>query len=209
MSERHPPPPEQAPQTQPERGNGVAVASLVLGITGMLAWLIPFIGLPINLTGLILGMFGWKSSSRDMATAGMVLSSIGLVLSIAAATLVVLVALGRMQARTPSIPNWVFEQEQTLITAEPPFEEKTFRYGDIIKAPIDPDTGYRRMGGKLWATPMECARSVLDGNPHKIPIQPHIVRLAPVPEDEDIFKPYPCPICAGEANPEVVDFGRH
>ena len=59
-----------------------AVISLILGILGMLAWLLPFMGLPITITGIILGVSGRKTTDRNMAFAGLVLSIIGLVLTI-------------------------------------------------------------------------------------------------------------------------------
>ena len=45
-------------QTEQPTGGGFAVASLVLGIIGLLAWCIPIIGLPINVVGLVLGIDG-------------------------------------------------------------------------------------------------------------------------------------------------------
>jgi len=69
-------------QPQNKTGSGGAIASLVLGIFGVFAWLIPLIGYPVTIIGLILGIKGRKSDKRGMATAGMVLSIIFLVLSI-------------------------------------------------------------------------------------------------------------------------------
>lgn len=62
---------------------GKAKASLVLGIIGLIAWFIPLVGAPITITGLILGIKGLKSLKRGMAVAGVVLSTIGLVATIA------------------------------------------------------------------------------------------------------------------------------
>jgi hypothetical protein len=39
-----------------QSGGGKAIASLVLGLLGILAWLLPLVGLPITLVGLILGI---------------------------------------------------------------------------------------------------------------------------------------------------------
>lgn len=63
-------------------GSGKAIASLVLGIIGMIAWFIPLFGAPITIVGLILGMRGLNSEGRGMAMTGMILSIIGLVLTI-------------------------------------------------------------------------------------------------------------------------------
>ena len=73
-------PPTYAP---PEpRGGGLAVASLVLGILSLIAWLLPIAGLPVAIVGLILGILGRGSRNRGMATGGIITSSIGLGLSL-------------------------------------------------------------------------------------------------------------------------------
>ena len=58
------------------------VASLVLGILGVVAWLLPLFGYPINIVGLILGILSKKRKMSGMATAGIILTIIGLVLTI-------------------------------------------------------------------------------------------------------------------------------
>lgn len=67
---------------QQQTGGGNAIASLVLGIIGMIAWYIPLFGAPITIVGLVLGIKGMKSNSRGMAIAGVVLCIIGLVFTI-------------------------------------------------------------------------------------------------------------------------------
>ena len=61
---------------------GSAVTSLVLGILGMLAWIIPLFGLPITIVGLVLGCRSVSGDGRGMAIAGIVLNTIGLVLTV-------------------------------------------------------------------------------------------------------------------------------
>jgi hypothetical protein len=65
-----------------QAGGGKAVTSLVLGIVGMLAWLLPIIGLPVAITGLVFGVRSLNSVNKGMAIAGLTLSIIGTVLSI-------------------------------------------------------------------------------------------------------------------------------
>jgi hypothetical protein len=65
-----------------KNGAGMAIASLVLGIIGIIAWIIPIIGLPIGIVALILGVLGIKRSSKGMSIAGIVLAVICLVLTI-------------------------------------------------------------------------------------------------------------------------------
>ena len=62
--------------------SGQAIASLVLGIVGLIFWLLPLLGLPITIVGLVMGTKGRRNSLKPaMATVGMVLSMIGLVLT--------------------------------------------------------------------------------------------------------------------------------
>ena len=66
-----------------KQNNGLSIASLVLGIVGIVACCIPIIGIPVNVTGLILGIVGMKKGGKGMAIAGIILCSIFLVLTIA------------------------------------------------------------------------------------------------------------------------------
>lgn len=65
-----------------QSGGGKAIASLILGVFGMVAWFIPLFGVPVTVVGLVMGINGMKSRQRGMAIAGLVLSIIGLVLSL-------------------------------------------------------------------------------------------------------------------------------
>jgi hypothetical protein len=62
--------------------SGKATASLVLGIIGMIGWCLPIIGLPVTITGLVLGCKGLNSTNRSSALAGVILCTIGLILSV-------------------------------------------------------------------------------------------------------------------------------
>jgi len=63
-------------------GIGNSVTSLVLGILGMFAWFIPIIGAPVTIIGLVCGCLGVSREGRGMATAGIVLCIIGLILTV-------------------------------------------------------------------------------------------------------------------------------
>jgi hypothetical protein len=65
----------------PAPHSGKAIAALVLGCVGLVAWCCPLLGLAITVPGLILGIIALKSDRRGMALAGIVLCSLGLVLS--------------------------------------------------------------------------------------------------------------------------------
>lgn len=57
-------------------------ASLILGIISFLGWIIPLIGFPVSITGLVLGILGLKSQKKGIAIAGIILCSIGLLATI-------------------------------------------------------------------------------------------------------------------------------
>ncbi len=59
-----------------------ARTSFILGIVDTLAWLLPIVGIPVSIVGLILGILGMKSTKRWMAVVGIILSSIFLVAAI-------------------------------------------------------------------------------------------------------------------------------
>lgn len=61
--------------------NNKAIAGLVLGIASLLAWLLPLLGYPVSIAGIVVGALGKKSEKKNMAIVGLVLSIIGLVLT--------------------------------------------------------------------------------------------------------------------------------
>lgn len=76
-----------------EKHSGKAVASLVLGLVGLLAWFIPLFGLPISIVGLVMGIKGKRSKNRGMAIAGIVLSILCLIATIINSIIGILIAL--------------------------------------------------------------------------------------------------------------------
>lgn len=66
----------------PEQDKGMSIASMVLGIIGLLAWCIPLFGYPITIVGLVLGIKGKNKGGRGMAIAGIVMSIIGLIATV-------------------------------------------------------------------------------------------------------------------------------
>lgn len=69
-------------ETPKQESLGLGIAALVLGIVGLLAWIIPIIGLPVGVVALILGIMGLMKSNKGMSIAGIVLGIICLVLTI-------------------------------------------------------------------------------------------------------------------------------
>lgn len=79
---RVPQSPAGAPQAASGGGGGSAIAGFVLGVFSLLAWLLPIIGLPVSIAGLVFGIKGTRTESKVVAIIGIVLSVLGLVLSI-------------------------------------------------------------------------------------------------------------------------------
>jgi 4-amino-4-deoxy-L-arabinose transferase-like glycosyltransferase len=63
------------------------VGAIVLGVVGLFAWILPIVGLPLNLVGLSLGIKALGRGKSGMAVAAIVLCSIGLALTLANAIL--------------------------------------------------------------------------------------------------------------------------
>ena len=65
-----------------ESNSSYAIAALVLGIMSMITWILPIIGAPIGIVGLIFGIKGRKNFKKSIATAGMILSIVGLIATV-------------------------------------------------------------------------------------------------------------------------------
>ena len=59
-----------------------AIISLACGIGSLLAWLLPFIGLPVSIVGIITGSKTIKTEHKNMAIAGLILSILGLIATV-------------------------------------------------------------------------------------------------------------------------------
>jgi hypothetical protein len=62
----------------------MGLASVILGVIGLVLWIIPFFGFPVCVSGLILGIPAMKpgATKRRMAIAGVAMCGVGLVLTI-------------------------------------------------------------------------------------------------------------------------------
>ncbi|MCD8500930.1 MAG: hypothetical protein LRY71_03685 [Bacillaceae bacterium] len=83
-------------QNNLDEHSGKAIASLVLGLVGLLAWFIPLFGYPVTITGLVLGIKGKRSKNRGIAIAGITLSTIFLVITVINSILGVIIALSEL-----------------------------------------------------------------------------------------------------------------
>lgn len=87
------------PNQQSTRSEPLALAGFVLGIVSLLAWLIPVLGAPVAIVGLVLSVLGRNRVRRHgarngtQATVGIVLSTIGLVLSVGNAIVGIVLAM--------------------------------------------------------------------------------------------------------------------
>ncbi len=68
-----------------KHGNGAGTwTSLILGIIGSVAWIIPFVGIPITIVGTVLGAINMgRKKSRGVAIAGFVTSLVFMLCGIA------------------------------------------------------------------------------------------------------------------------------
>ncbi len=71
--------------------SGASTASLIFGLIGVVAWILPIVGYPITIGGLVLGIVGHKSDSSSRAMVGIVLSVIFLIATIISSVVGVLI----------------------------------------------------------------------------------------------------------------------
>ncbi len=82
---------------------GFAIAGLVLGILSILSSWIPFCGLPLPIIGIVMSALGRRSFSyRTMATVGLILSIIAIVIGVALTTLSLIAASHNSTPTTPT-----------------------------------------------------------------------------------------------------------
>jgi len=89
MSEIYTPEPVDMPPSsygKPASGDPskdwMAIVSLVTGILGLCAWLLPICGFPIAIAAIVFGVLGLKSSKRTLAIVGLALGGLCILLSI-------------------------------------------------------------------------------------------------------------------------------
>ncbi len=73
---------QPTPPAAPPNRSGFAIASLVLGILSLCAWLLPLCGIPFSGLAILFGALSMGSSRRGMAIAGLILGIITLLLSL-------------------------------------------------------------------------------------------------------------------------------
>ena len=66
-------------ESRPSAGVKPAL-SVVFGLLGLVAWMLPVVGFPVTIIGFVLGCKGRSSDRRSLALAGMGLSLLGLLL---------------------------------------------------------------------------------------------------------------------------------
>lgn len=65
----------------------LAIASLVIGVLNLCAWIIPLCGCPLSVIGIVLGAVSVNSSQRTLAIVGIVLCGLGLLATLGNAVL--------------------------------------------------------------------------------------------------------------------------
>ncbi len=69
-------------QMTPPKNDGKAIASFVLGIIGLVTWIVPLLGFPITIIGLVLASLSLNRGQKGKAVVGLVLCILGLVATI-------------------------------------------------------------------------------------------------------------------------------
>lgn len=62
---------------------GLSIASLALGVLSLCGWIIPCIGIPVSLAGIIIGIIGIaKADLKPMAIVGVILNTLTIIAAI-------------------------------------------------------------------------------------------------------------------------------
>lgn len=62
---------------------GLSIASLALGVLSLCGWIIPCIGIPVSLAGIIIGIIGIaKADLKPMAIVGVILNALTIIAAI-------------------------------------------------------------------------------------------------------------------------------
>ena len=75
-------PPPFLTNTADSGKNGLAIASMILGIVSIVFGCCTLLSIPCAIVGIVLGILGIKSEKRGIAIAGIVLSGIGIIASV-------------------------------------------------------------------------------------------------------------------------------
>lgn len=65
-----------------DKARKLAIASLVLGLLGLIGWCLPICGGPLAIVGIVLGILGLKGEGRVIAIIGLVMNGLAIVASI-------------------------------------------------------------------------------------------------------------------------------
>lgn len=84
---------EESEVEKNEKIGGKSIASFVLGLVGIIAWILPLIGYPVTITGLILGCMARKNEKNAFSLTGIILSSITLGITLINSIMGVIIAL--------------------------------------------------------------------------------------------------------------------
>lgn len=65
-----------------DKASSQAMIGFILGLCSIVAWFLPIIGYPVNITGIVFSSKGMKSANRGKAIAGLTLSILFLIFTI-------------------------------------------------------------------------------------------------------------------------------
>jgi hypothetical protein len=117
--------------------------SQILRVIGLVAWIIPIIGAPISIIGLIFGIKSYSGKNRSYAVAGIVLCIIGLLATIINGSIGAYKgATGQLWDSTPALEEVVF---YTKIDKEPnPIDDRgTFLTGHQFYAVLHTKSSFK------------------------------------------------------------------
>ena len=94
-SSQPPSSPIYGPEQEQKKIDNYALVGFILGIAGLLAWCLPFIGFPVAIGGIFFSVLGLKSIERKvLAIIGLILSGISFIATLINSIMGVLINTG-------------------------------------------------------------------------------------------------------------------
>jgi hypothetical protein len=132
-------PAPNAPTTAVQTSNGLAIAAMVVGIIALVLSWVPFVGIALGITAVVLGIIALKkANSKGMSIAGIVTGGLAILTGLVVSFLIIfsIALFGNAVSQAGKATNDLNKEQQTLVGAKKDFTKgQTAVFGNFeVKA---------------------------------------------------------------------------